>query len=207
MKYIEVVGLDGAGKSRLCRSLAYKLRDRARIIGVSQAKVTRKAVRLVSRCEDVSPLARLLTYMSAQSESYDKIASDLDSVSYLIGDRGHACLHVYQHCVGSQVIDDLWDVAMRGFFPDLLVFIDTPIAVCQERLARRRNLSLIDQKPACFHASVRERYLAFIDTYSRGRTLIVDGAKEWYSQRQYVLKNSRKLPAVIYSMVLPALVN
>ena len=29
MYYIEVVGLDGAGKSKLCRSLIYKLGDQA----------------------------------------------------------------------------------------------------------------------------------------------------------------------------------
>ena len=31
MFYIEVVGLDGAGKSKLCGSLIYKLGDQARL--------------------------------------------------------------------------------------------------------------------------------------------------------------------------------
>ena len=32
MRYIEIVGLDGAGKSRLCRSFKWKLGDRSYVI-------------------------------------------------------------------------------------------------------------------------------------------------------------------------------
>ena len=97
MFYIEIVGLDGAGKSSLARSLVYKLGDRACLISVSMAKIT-----------------RAFTYMSAHSEAYDIIASDIDAgIDYLIGDRGYACFYAYQHKAGSEVIDRLSEVIDR----------------------------------------------------------------------------------------------
>ena len=131
--YIEIVGLDGAGKSRLSYSLVDHLGDRARLMSLSR------------------------------------------NVDYLIGDRGYACFYAYQPECPAKVIDQLWTIAMRGLYPDLLVFIDTPVWLCQERIARRRNPSVIDKQPASFHKGVRERYLSFVDSYQRGQTLILDG--------------------------------
>lgn len=150
MIYIEVVGLDGAGKSRLCWSLFETLGARSRLIHVSQAELTRETARLVTTDNNISPQTRALAYMTAHSEAYDRISSDLDGVEYLIGDRGYACFYAYQYCVGSQVIDNLWSVAMRNLYPDLLVFLDTPVWLCQERIVRRCNPSEMDKKPRLF---------------------------------------------------------
>ena len=69
-------------------------------------------------------------------------------------------------------------MAMRDLFPDMLVFLDTPVWLCQERIARRRHPSKMDRKQASFHRSVRERYLDFCGSYQRGETLILDGTQE-----------------------------
>lgn len=62
MCYIEIVGLDGAGKSRLCRLLKWKLDDRTYVIHVpSHDLLTLKVVRYVSN-EYVSPITRVPTY-------------------------------------------------------------------------------------------------------------------------------------------------
>ena len=194
MIYIEIVGLDGAGKSSLARSLVYELGDRARLICVSLAEITLKAVRSVVTSDAVSPITRALTYMSAHSEVYDTIASDLDRIDYLIGDRGYGCFSAYQHQCPSEVIDQLWSVAMRGIFPDLLVFIDTPVRLCQARISRRRNPSALDTKPAAFHEAVRKRYLDFCGSYTKGQVLILDGTRHTNINRRRVLKALRALP-------------
>ena len=77
---------------------------------------------------------------------------------------------------------------MRGVFPDFLVFIDTPVWLCQERIVHRRNPSVIDRKPASFHRAVRERYLAFVGSYQRGQVLILDGSLHISKLRKKVLK-------------------
>lgn len=188
MRYIEVVGIDGAGKSRLCRSIAYKLGERARLIRLSLADQTYAAVQLVSSCESVSPMTRILTYMAAQSEVYNKLVSNLEGIDYLIGDRGYACYHAYQYGVGATVIDELWTIAMGGLFPDLLVFLDTPVSMCRERVARRKYPSVIDNQPTEFHLDVRERYLEFIASYKRGETLVLDGRRYTRTLRHIVLE-------------------
>ena len=195
MIYIEIVGLDGAGKSSLARSLVYELGDRARLISVSMAEITLKAARSVVTSDVISPITRAMTYMSTHSEVYDTIASDIDTgIEYLIGDRGYGCFSAYQHECPAEVIDQLWTIAMRGIFPDLLVFIDTPVRMCQARISRRRNPSELDTKPAAFHAAVRERYLEFCESYERGQTLILDGTRHTNILRRRVLKALRALP-------------
>lgn len=198
MFYIEIVGLDGAGKSSLARSLVYKLGDRACLISVSMAKITRDAARLVTTDKHISPITRAFTYMSAHSEAYDIIASDIDAgIDYLIGDRGYACFYAYQHKAGSEVIDRLWSLAMRGIYPDLLVFLDTPVWLCQERISRRGNPSEMDRKPASFHRAVRNRYLSFVHSYTRGQTLILDGTQGIKSLCEVVLKTLSSLSVSI----------
>lgn len=190
MIYIEIVGLDGAGKSSLARALIHHLGDGARLMQISQAEVAR----LVSTSEVVLPMTRALGYMAAHSEVYDIISSDLDGVDYLIGDRGYACFYAYQYECPSEVIDQLWTIAMRGIYPDLLVFLDTPVWMCQERIVRRRNPSVIDKKPASFHRAVRQRYLDFCGSYDRGQVLILDGSRHTNINRRRVLKALRALP-------------
>ena len=177
MKYIEIVGIDGAGKSRLCRALRSQLGNRAAPISLSMVSdATAQVVQSVSTDEGVCPVARCLTYMAAHAEVYDKIEPRLDTVDFLIGDRGYACFYAYHHEVTSSSIDELWRVAMRGIFPDLLVLLDTPVEVCQHRISQRHYPSMIDQKPAVFHEGVRQRYLAFCDVYQhKADVLILDG--------------------------------
>ena len=139
MIYIEIVGLNEAGKSTLARSLKYTLGERARLVSVSLAEITLSAARSVVVTESLSPLTRAFAYMSAHCEAYDTIAAGIDGIDYLIGDRGYACFYTYQSECPPQVIDELWSIAMRGIFADLLVFIDTPVEICQQRIARQRN--------------------------------------------------------------------
>jgi dTMP kinase len=52
-----------------------------------------------------------------------------------------------------------------GFpLPECLVFLDTPIEVCQERLADRRKIELYDG--AAFQSRVRDAYLRAIEQYT-----------------------------------------
>lgn len=63
-----------------------------------------------------------------------------------------------------------------GFpLPECLVFVDTPVEVCQERLAARRNQELYDG--AAFQTRVREAYLRSIERYggSGMRVSLVNG--------------------------------
>ncbi|MDE0554970.1 MAG: dTMP kinase [Candidatus Poribacteria bacterium] len=194
MIYIELVGLDGAGKSRLAWSLKHHLGDRARVISVSMAEITYSVARRVVMRDAISPVTRAIAYMAAHSEVYDKIASDLDAIDYLIGDRGYGCFSAYQHHCPVEVIDALWSIAMRGIFPDLLVFVDTPVLLCQDRIARRRNPSALDKKPASWHEAVRDRYLTFCGSYDRGEVLILEGSRHSDILRDRVLKALEAIP-------------
>ena len=63
-----------------------------------------------------------------------------------------------------------------GFpLPQCLVFLDTPIEVCQERLADRRKIELYDG--AAFQSRVRDAYLRAIEQYTGSgmQVSLVDG--------------------------------
>ena len=87
---------------------------------------------------------------------------------------------------------------MRGIYPDLLVFLDTPVWLCQERISRRDNPSEMDRKPASFHRAVRNRYLSFVHSYTRGQTLILDGTQGIKSLCEVVLKTLSSLSVSIF---------
>jgi len=59
--------------------------------------------------------------------------------------------------------------------PGCLIFLDTPVEVCQRRLARRRKTELFDS--GAFQSRVRDNYLAAIERFrSSGMSIcIVDG--------------------------------
>jgi dTMP kinase len=64
----------------------------------------------------------------------------------------------------------------RGFpLPQILVFLDTPVAVCQRRIAERGAREIYDDSP--FQEKVRESYLSCIGFFrgSGMHTVIVDG--------------------------------
>ena len=194
MRYIEIVGLDGAGKTHLSKSLVCLLGSRARRIHISQADITRRAASLVTTCDKVSSTTRILTYMAAHSEAFDR--ATLDNIDFLVGDRGYACFYAYQYQAGSDVIDNLWSLAMRNHFPDLLVFLDTPVRECQERIARRKHASEMDTRPIDFQKAVRERYLAFMDNYEKGKTLILDGSQQTDDLSLIVSKTLTSIPTL-----------
>jgi dTMP kinase len=63
-----------------------------------------------------------------------------------------------------------------GFpLPQCLVFLDTPVEVCQERLAERRKTELYDG--AAFQTRVRDAYLRSIERYAGSgmQVSLVDG--------------------------------
>ena len=175
MFYIEIVGLDGADKSRLAWSLKHHLGDSAMVISVSMAEITYSSARRVMSCDSISPVTRAIAYMSAHFEAYDTIASDIDvGIDYLIGDRGYGCFYAYQFECPVEIIDALWSVTMRGLYPDLLVFVDTPVLMCQNRITRRRRKpSAFDKKPVSWHEPVHDRYVSFCELYDKGEVLIL----------------------------------
>ena len=193
MHYIENGGLDRAGKAHLSKSLVFLLESHTAYPCLSIGHHT-------ARCQSGNNMQcniannTHLAYIAAHAEAYDR--ATLDNIDFLIGDRGYACFYAYQYQAGSEVIDNLWTLTMRNHFPDQLVFLDTPVRVCQERIARRKHASEMDTRPIDFHKSVRERYLAFMDTYEKGNTLILDGSQQTGDLSLIVSETLASMPAM-----------
>jgi dTMP kinase len=70
-----------------------------------------------------------------------------------------------------------WVMGLNAGFPlpQSLIFLDTPVDVCQERLSRRGKAELFDG--AAFQAKVRDAYLRAIERYSGSgmRVSLLDG--------------------------------
>jgi dTMP kinase len=77
----------------------------------------------------------------------------------------------------SQECGDEYVLGLNTGFPlpETLIFLDTPVEVCQERLAERRKAELYDG--AAFQTRVREAYLRAIERYAgtEMRVSLVDG--------------------------------
>lgn len=78
--------------------------------------------------------------------------------------------------------------------PELLIFLDTPVDVCQRRLRGRDVTEIFDASP--FQARVRESYLSCIGGFrdSGMHTIIVDGNRAPEEIHGEIWKEIGKLP-------------
>jgi dTMP kinase len=80
--------------------------------------------------------------------------------------------------------------------PQLLIFLDTPVAVCQQRIRARDVKEIYDDSP--FQAKVRESYLSCIARFrdSDMHTVIVDGNRPAGEIHGDIWKEIGKLPTL-----------
>lgn len=158
---VELAGLPGSGKSRLAREVVRAVRERdapARVVDAPvgadarrTARLTRKAVRSGSELLRHPRRSAHVVAGVASSQPQGRDALSL-GVQWLVTQRLLAAarsapgLHLFE----EGVLQTLWSIGMRGSvdrvlavldgqlsWPDLVVVVDAPLPVVQDRLSRR----------------------------------------------------------------------
>lgn len=177
-RFIVLEGLDGSGTSTQLRLLGERLaREGTAYCATWEPTDGPVGVLLrsiLARATKAHPRTIAMLYAADRNEHVfapqEGIEARIRRGETVICDRYIFSSLAYQSIeCGFEFVD-----ALNGAFPlpQCVVFVDTPIAVCQERLAARGKPELYDG--SAFQARVRESYIRALELYrARGLNVFV----------------------------------
>lgn len=169
-RFVVLEGLDGAGTTTQLRMLSERLsREGTPHFATwepTEGTVGKLLRGILVRQVKAHPRTIALLYAADRSEHlYDPhagIEARTRRGELVVSDRYLFSSLAYQ---GMETEYEYVRALNSGFpLPQILVFVDTPVEVCQERLAARRNVELYDG--LIFQERVREGYLRAIESYA-----------------------------------------
>lgn len=169
-KFIVVEGLEGAGKSSVIGLIVESLKNAGKRVeqtrepgGTPMAEAIRECVKHDWN-ETVSEETELLLMYAARVQLLtNKIYPSLNSGAWVVGDRHDLSSQAYQgggRGVSEKTMTAISDIALKGFKPDLTVYLDVEPAVGLERARGRGELDRIEQAGLAFFERTREKYLS-----------------------------------------------
>jgi dTMP kinase len=197
--FIVLEGLDGAGTTTqmrlLCERLAREGRAHIGTFEPTDGPVGRLIRSILSRRVKALPFTVALLFAADRHQHLagpDGIVERTGRGELVVSDRYLFSSLAYQSIeCGFERVLGLND----GFpLPELLVFLDTPVAVSQARIDRRTRRELYDG--AGFQARVREGYLRAIEHFEgRGmRVLVLDGDRPPEEIHEAIWTETARLP-------------
>ncbi len=169
-KFIVVEGLEGAGKSSVIGLIVQALKDAGKRVeqtrepgGTPMAEAIRECVKH-DWDETVSEETELLLMYAARVQLLtNKILPSLDAGAWVVGDRHDLSSQAYQgggRGVSEKTMTAISDIALRGFKPDLTLYLDVEPAVGLERARGRGELDRIELAGLAFFERTRAKYLS-----------------------------------------------
>lgn len=169
-KFIVVEGLEGAGKSSVIGLIVQALKDAGKRVeqtrepgGTPMAEAIRECVKH-DWDETVSEETELLLMYAARVQLLtNKILPSLDAGAWVVGDRHDLSSQAYQgggRGVSGKTMSAISDIALKGFKPDLTLYLDVEPAVGLERARGRGELDRIEQAGLAFFERTRAKYLS-----------------------------------------------
>lgn len=169
-KFIVVEGLEGAGKSSAIQVIEKKLQQ-ANISftntrepgGTILAEKLRDIVKSLNHDEILTQETELLLMYASRSQLlanviYPSLAKGL----WVIGDRHDLSSRAYQgggREFNNEVMDAIADVTLKGFKPDLTLYLDIEPKIGLARAQARGELDRIELEKIEFFERVRDKYL------------------------------------------------
>ncbi|TLU68081.1 dTMP kinase [Thalassotalea litorea] len=171
-KFIVIEGIEGAGKSSAIavieRTFAQfnidyiKTREPG---GTPLAESLRSLVKSPDLEETLTPECELfLMYASRSQLIHNVIKPALTLGQWVIGDRHDLSSRAYQgggRQMDDSVLESLANITLKGFKPDLTLYLDIDPKIGLQRAANRGELDRIEQEKIDFFYRVRDKYLSF----------------------------------------------
>jgi dTMP kinase len=169
-KFIVVEGLEGAGKSSVIGLIVDALKNAGKSVeqtrepgGTPMAEAIRDCVKH-DWDEQVSEETELLLMYAARVQLLtNRIYPALESGVWVVGDRHDLSSQAYQgggRGVSPDTMSAISHIALKGFKPDLTIYLDVEPAIGLERARGRGELDRIEQSGIAFFERTRKRYLA-----------------------------------------------
>jgi len=196
-KFIVVEGIEGAGKSSAISVIEamltqynipfIKTREPG---GTPLAEALRDIVKSASHDEELTQETELLLMYASRSQLLaNRILPALAKGTWVIGDRHDLSSRAYQG--GGRQFDDaimnaIADVTLKGFTPDLTLYLDISPELGLGRAQARGELDRIELEKIEFFERVRNKYLAL--AMASDTTNIIDASQDMLSVHNDVSK-------------------
>jgi len=189
--FVVFEGLDGSGKSTLMRAFkAYldsKNQSFKEVFDPGGTPIGDKVREVLLSKEDVPAVqTELLLYQASRSELVFKLIKPaLDSGLWVLSDRFYQSTIAFQGYGRGISLDEInWLslYATGGLKPDVVVWVNTPVDVCSERLQKRKSegeeLSRLDEEKRAFHQKVYQGYKALSEAKDdKTKWIVLEGEK------------------------------
>lgn len=181
-KFIVIEGLEGAGKSSAISVIEQALTragieyDKTREPGGTVlAERLREIVKSADHEETVTEETELLLMYAARSQLLaNKIKPCLATGKWMIGDRHDLSSRAYQGG-GRQIPDDVMNAiasaTLKGFKPDLTIYLDIDPKIGLTRARARGELDRIELEALSFFERTRAKYLSIASNDSTIKTV------------------------------------
>ncbi|WP_318493318.1 dTMP kinase [Photobacterium leiognathi] len=170
-------GIDGCGKSTAIATLERVLTEMGlpgkTVItrepgGTPLAENMRAILKDGHPDEDLTDTAELLLFFAARSQTYEHIIKPaVDNGDVVLMDRSNLTTEAYQgggRGISSEVIDNLKQMVVGEFEPDLIIYLDVPVEIGLQRSRGRGALDRIEQSGVKFYQRARQRFLQLAET-------------------------------------------
>ncbi len=192
-KFIVIEGLEGAGKSTAINALLTELQKAgiADVIntrepgGTALAEKMRALVKEDHEGEALQDTSELLLMYAARIQLVETVIKPaLAQGLWVVGDRHDLSSQAYQgggREIDLQTMSALKNIALKGFEPDLTLYLDIDPKVGLERARGRGELDRIERMDISFFERTRQRYL---DLASENPSIVVINAQQTIEQVQ-----------------------
>lgn len=171
-KFIVVEGLEGAGKSSAIKVIEQALNEKSIDFvktrepgGTLLAEQLREIVKSADHQETLTQETELLLMYASRSQLLANVIEPaLQQGQWVIGDRHDLSSRAYQgggRQFNNQVMDAIADVTLKGFKPDLTLYLDLDPQIGLARAEARGELDRIEVEKLDFFQRVRAKYLEY----------------------------------------------
>ncbi|MDN4503337.1 dTMP kinase [Alteromonadaceae bacterium BrNp21-10] len=169
-KFIAIEGLEGAGKSTAIDIIKSKIEAAGHKVictrepgGTPMAEAIRACVKQPWQDEKVTVEAELLLMYAARAQLIaNVIKPNLEAGTWVIADRHDMSSQAYQgggRQIPTDVMEPLRSITLKGFTPDLTLYMDVEPSVGLQRARGRGELDRIEIEDISFFERTRARYL------------------------------------------------
>ena len=169
-KFIVVEGMEGAGKSSAIKAIEAILQkhnisyiNTREPGGTPLAEQLRTLVKSADHNEQITQETELfLMYASRSQLLANKILPALEQGQWVIGDRHDLSSRAYQgggRAFDDNVMNEIADITLKGFMPDITLYLDIAPEIGLARAQARGALDRIEQEKMDFFVRVRNKYV------------------------------------------------
>jgi dTMP kinase len=177
--FLVIEGIDGAGKSTLCKAICKRLSDEGYDVMITQEPTHDEIGSFIreKKVKDISQKAEALLFVADRAVHTERILKWKAEGRIVICDRYFASTVAYQSSeLNKEVLDREWLIALNMpviATPDLTVLLDIDPEKGLSRIGERGELSKFEESK--FLSSVRREYLRLADEFD---FMIVDAEEK-----------------------------